>query len=119
MAPTRSPHACVQSFDRRTAGRAAATSLATALLCLSLSACVVEPARPAVIRAAPPAPQVEVVPAPRPGYVWDNGHWVWREGRYVWIPGHWRAVRVGYHWVPGHWAERRGGWVWIEGHWAP
>ncbi|MGN6580522.1 MAG: YXWGXW repeat-containing protein [Bordetella sp.] len=89
------------------------------MLCLSLSACVVEPARPAVIHVAPPSPPVEVVPAPRPGYVWDRGHWNWREGRYVWIPGHWRAVRVGYHWVPGHWAERHGGWVWVEGHWAP
>ncbi len=106
-------------FPDGTAGRMAAASLTAALLCLSLSACVVEPARPAVVRVAPPPPQVEVVPAPRPGHVWEGGHWVWREGRYVWIPGHWRAVRVGYHWVPGHWAAHAGGWVWMEGHWAP
>jgi hypothetical protein len=98
--------------------RIAATSLAATLLCFSLAACVVEPARSEVVRVAPPPPPVEVVPAPRPGYVWDAGHWVWRQGRYVWDAGHWQAVRVGYHWVPGHWAERGGGWVWVEGHWA-
>jgi len=45
---------------------------------------------------APPPPRVEVMPAPRAGYVWDQGHWHWRHGRYVWIPGHWQVVRVGY-----------------------
>ena len=119
MAQALSSQACVPPFAPRHAKRIAASSLAAALLCLSLSAGVVEPARPAVIRVAPPPPQVEVMPAPRAGYVWDRGHWVWREGRYAWITGHWRAVRVGYHWVPGHWAERGGGWAWVEGHWAP
>lgn len=50
-----------------------------------LSACVVEPARP-----AQPAPLVEVVPvAPAPGYHWVKGHYVWRYGRWEWIRGHW------------------------------
>ncbi|HEX7932705.1 MAG TPA: YXWGXW repeat-containing protein, partial [Paraburkholderia sp.] len=48
---------------------------------------------------APPPPRVEVVPAPRPGYVWDQGGWRWRRGQYVWVPGHWQVVRPGYHWV--------------------
>jgi hypothetical protein len=67
---------------------------------------------------APPPPRVEVMPAPRAGYVWDQGRWRWEQGRYVWAPGHWQPVRVGYHWVPGHWAQRGPHWRWIEGHWA-
>ena len=69
---------------------------------------------------APPPPRVEVMPAARAGYVWDQGHWHWhwRQGRYVWIPGHWQIVRVGYHWVPGHWAARGPAWRWVPGHWA-
>ncbi|OZI37558.1 hypothetical protein CAL29_03895 [Bordetella genomosp. 10] len=67
---------------------------------------------------APPPPRVEVVPAPRPGYVWDNGHWRWEHGRYVWIEGYWRPVRVGRAWVPGHWQEHGPNWRWVPGHWA-
>nr|WP_181885591.1 YXWGXW repeat-containing protein [Trinickia dinghuensis] len=50
---------------------------------MSLAACVVEPARP-----PQPAPLVEVMPAPQPGYHWVKGHYVWR-GRWEWIRGHW------------------------------
>lgn len=53
----------------------------------SLSACVIEPARP-----PQPAPRVEVVPAaPAPAYHWVKGHYRWagREGQWVWVPGHW------------------------------
>ena len=108
----------VRPAAARNGKRIAAALLAATLLCLSLSACVVEPAQAAIVRVAPPPPQVEVVPAPRPGFVWDNGHWVWRYGRYEWVPGHWRRIHVGYHWVPGHWGARGGGWVWIGGHWV-
>lgn len=67
---------------------------------------------------APPPPRVEVVPAPRPGYVWDQGRWGWAHGRYVWMPGHWRAMRPGRRWVPGHWVQRGRNWSWIDGRWA-
>jgi hypothetical protein len=67
---------------------------------------------------APPPPRVEVMPAPRAGYVWDQGRWRWAQGRYVWVPGHWQPVRVGHRWVPGHWVQRGPNWRWIEGHWA-
>lgn len=67
---------------------------------------------------APPPGRYEVVPAPRAGYAWDQGHWRWAHDRYVWVPGHWQPVRVGYHWVPGHWAPRGPRWVWVPGHWA-
>ena len=29
------------------------------------------------IQVAPPPPQVDVVPAPRPGFVWAPGYWAW------------------------------------------
>ena len=64
------------------------------------------------------AKRVEVVPAPRVGYVWDKGHWRWDHGRYVWVAGHWQAERVGYHWVPGHWVAHGPNWRWVPGHWA-
>ncbi|MDE2289821.1 MAG: YXWGXW repeat-containing protein [Burkholderiales bacterium] len=67
---------------------------------------------------APPPPRVEMVPAPRPGYVWQRGHWRWAQGRYIWVPGHWRLRHAGFHWVPGHWVHRGPYWRWIEGHWA-
>lgn len=67
---------------------------------------------------APPAERVEVVPAPRAGYVWDKGHWQWEHGRYVWAAGHWQRERVGYHWVPGHWVAHGPNWRWVDGHWA-
>ncbi|AJF00368.1 YXWGXW repeat-containing protein [Pandoraea apista] len=65
----------------------------------------------------PPAARVEVVPAPRAGYVWDPGHWRWAPGGYVWEPGHWQAVRAGHHWIPGHWIRFGANWRWIPGHW--
>jgi hypothetical protein len=66
---------------------------------------------------APPPPRVEVMPAPRPGYVWDNGRWRWDHGRYVWVTGHWQPVRPGHRWIPGHWVQRGPNYRWVEGHW--
>lgn len=90
-------------------------ALATAALLLSpavfAQAVIVAPI-------APPPPRVEVMPAPRPGYVWQRGHWRWAHGRYIWVPGHWRLRHAGYRWVPGHWVQRGPHWRWIEGHWA-
>ncbi len=45
----------------------------------------------------PPMTVVEVIPAPRPGFVWARGYWHWEGGRYVAVRGHWEAVRPGYH----------------------
>ena len=56
----------------------------------------------------PPAPQYEVVPAPRPGYVWSPGHYVWRDGRHVWIAGSFVAERPGHVYVAPRWVERSG-----------
>jgi hypothetical protein len=32
---------------------------------------------------------VEVMPAPRAGYIWSPGHWETRGTRQAWIAGHW------------------------------
>jgi len=68
----------------------------------------------------PPAPQIEVVPAP-PGpldlWLWVPGCWEW-QGHWVWAAGRW-APRPHPHavWVAGHWAHRSGGYVWVGSHW--
>ena len=57
---------------------------------------------------APPPPRVEVVPAPRAGYIWSPGHYVWRDGRHVWVAGNFVAERPGYVYVAPRWVERSG-----------
>lgn len=49
---------------------------------------------------AMPAPYVEVLPGPRPGYLWDAGYWRWEGNRRFWEPGRWREER--------RYAEHRG-----------
>lgn len=66
---------------------------------------------------APPEPRHEIVPAPRAGYVWAPGHYVYRNGQYRWVPGHFvREVR-GRYYHPGHWTERDGRWVFVQPGW--
>jgi hypothetical protein len=69
------------------------------------------------IDVAPPAPRVEVVPAPRAGYVWAPGYWEWRDSAHVWIPGRWIGERHGYHWVGDRWDQVGGHWHHFPGHW--
>src|SRR3984957_45864 len=69
------------------------------------------------IDVAPPAPQVEVVPAPRAGFVWAPGFWEWRGHTHVWVPGRWVGERRGYHWVPDRWEQRGPHWHHERGHW--
>ncbi|QGZ62051.1 YXWGXW repeat-containing protein [Paraburkholderia acidisoli] len=96
--------------------------IAKAAIVAAGTCAVAAPAFAAVVivepNVAPPAERVEVMPAPRAGYVWDKGHWQWARGHYVWVQGHWQHERVGYHWVPGHWVAHGPNWRWIEGHWA-
>ncbi|ALL67842.1 hypothetical protein K788_0001037 [Paraburkholderia caribensis MBA4] len=62
--------------------------LAAALCASTLSACYVEPVRP-----AQPAPVAEVIPvAPAPGYRWVKGHYRWEGNHWAWVAGHWRPV---------------------------
>ena len=63
-----------------------------------------------VVQIAPPAARVEVVPAPRTGYVWAPGYWGWRNNKHYWVNGHYIRERHGYHWVPDRWDDRDGRW---------
>jgi hypothetical protein len=71
------------------------------------------------VRVGPPAPVVEAVAAPRPGFVWRPGFYSWNGRAYVWVGGRYvvpprpRAV-----WVPGHWVYERRGWFWSAGAWS-
>jgi hypothetical protein len=69
------------------------------------------------VNAAPPPARVEVVPAPRSGYVWAPGYWRWDRGRHVWAKGYWVRERRGHHWVPHRWEERGKRWHFEAGHW--
>ena len=66
---------------------------------------------------APPAPRYEVVPAPRSGYVWQPGVWVWRDGRHHWVAGHFVRERHGMYWHPDRWEQRDGRWAFERGRW--
>jgi hypothetical protein len=69
------------------------------------------------IDVAPPVPRVEVVPAPRVGYVWAPGFWRWDGHHHVWEGGHWEGERRGHHWIAAHWEEHGGHHRFFEGHW--
>jgi hypothetical protein len=66
---------------------------------------------------APPPERVEVVPAPRAGYVWAPGYWRWDHGHHVWVRGYWVRERRGYHWVPHRWEQRGERWHFNAGRW--
>ncbi len=67
----------------------------------------------------PPAARVEVVPAPRPGFIWAPGYWRWEGRRHVWAEGHWIKARRDHHWVPERWVEVEKGrhYHFEPGHW--
>ena len=98
-------------------------SIRTTVLCATLAVSalatpMISSARVFVdIDVAPPAPQVEVVPAARVGYVWAPGYWNWEGGRHVWVKGHYIAERRGHHWVADNWEQRGGKWHHEGGHW--
>jgi OOP family OmpA-OmpF porin len=45
-----------------------------------------------VVLVPAPAPRYEQAPAPRPGYVRQQGYWQWQHGKYAWAPGNWTAA---------------------------
>jgi WXXGXW repeat (2 copies) len=69
------------------------------------------------IQTAPPAPRVEVAPAPRRGYVWSQGYWNWNGHRHVWVKGSWARERRGYAYRPNTWVEENGRWRLNRGGW--
>ena len=71
------------------------------------------------VQPAPPAPIHEAVPAPRAGYIWTPGHYVWNGSQYVWQGGTWLEMREGFAWKPAHWEQRAdGSWVLVGGTWV-
>jgi hypothetical protein len=70
------------------------------------------------VNVAPPALPYEVVPAPRPGFVWVPGVWRWHHGRHHWVAGHWIAYRPGYVYRPAGWVVYHGGWRYRPGIWV-
>jgi len=71
------------------------------------------------VQPAPPAPIFEAAPAPRAGYIWTPGHYVWNGNQYVWQSGNWLEMREGYAWQPAHWQQRAdGSWALVGGTWV-
>ncbi|MDR3525474.1 MAG: hypothetical protein P4L66_15395 [Acetobacteraceae bacterium] len=67
-----------------------------------------------------PVPELrrEPMPPPRPGFLWEPGHWRWDGRAYFWVRGHWIEARPHYHrYIPGHWDRRGPNWFWVEPHW--
>ena len=71
-----------------------------------------------IVRIAPPAPRVEVVPPPRAGFVWVPGYWNWNGRRHVWVAGAWVRERPGYVYRQPRWVERGGHWEFEGGTWS-
>jgi hypothetical protein len=97
------------------------TLLIAALGAASLGAMVPSAANAeqyAIVRVAPPAPIQEVIPAPRRGFVWAQGHYDYRGNQYVWVRGHWMRERAGHEWREARWVERDGQWYREGGDWA-
>jgi WXXGXW repeat (2 copies) len=69
------------------------------------------------VNVAPPAPAVEIVPAPRYGYVWVPGFWEWRHGRHFWVGGHYIRHRPGYVYEPARWVDYGGRWGYVRPGW--
>jgi hypothetical protein len=66
---------------------------------------------------APPAPRVEVTPAPRSGYLWVPGYWDVSGHRHVWRKGHWERERHGYRYVEPRWSQNGDRWHLQRGRW--
>ena len=70
------------------------------------------------ISLAPPAAQIETVPALAPGQTWAPGYWGWNGDRYVWVRGRPIAQRTGYRWDPDRWENRNGSYYRESGRWT-
>ena len=72
-----------------------------------------------IVDVPPPAARVEVVPAPRVGFVWAPGYWRWEEPRrtHVWVEGRWVEDRPGFRWVADRWVPRERRYYYEPGRW--
>ena len=69
------------------------------------------------INTAPPADRVEVVPAPRPGYVYERGHYAWDGHAYVWTDGRFIEERPGHTYEQARIEHRGEHYYFHKGHW--
>lgn len=103
------------------AAAAISTSLVVAPAILSPAAAQASLSVGLTVGVPPPAPVYEVVPAPRAGFVWAPGVYLWEGGRHVWHAGHWIEERRGYRYVAPRWdrvmVEGREHWAYHEGRW--
>jgi hypothetical protein len=67
---------------------------------------------------APPPPRVEVVPAPRHGYVWVDGYWGVQGHHHAWKAGHWERERHGYTYNQSQWTQHDNRWELNRGGWT-
>ena len=91
--------------------------LVAALALGAIAVPIVTEAKTIIVEVAPPPARVEVVPAPRVGYVRAPGYWRWNGHKHVWVGGSWVHERHGYHYAPHTWVERDGRWHYQEGGW--
>jgi hypothetical protein len=109
---------CIASAGKEISMRTKTTLVALAAASLLGAGVTAQAAVNAVVTIAPPAPLVEVVPAPRRGYVWAPGHYEWRHGEYTWTRGHWLSARHGYEYREPRWVQRGNGeWVMVGNSW--
>jgi WXXGXW repeat (2 copies) len=67
---------------------------------------------------APPENRIEVVPAPRHGYLWSPGYWNAKgNNHHAWQAGHWERERAGSHFVQPGWTQHDNRWQLNRGHW--
>jgi hypothetical protein len=93
-------------------GLVAATSLA------GLSLSTAANAEVSIYFSVPPPPvRVEVVPAPRHGYIWVPGYWDLYHDNHVWRKAHWEQERHGYYYAPSAWVHHGDRWELHRGHW--
>lgn len=71
------------------------------------------------VQIGPPAPLIDVRPAPPgPGFVWIAGYQRWNGRSHEWVPGRWeRPPKKHAKWAPGQWKHDRRGWYWVDGRW--
>jgi hypothetical protein len=69
------------------------------------------------IRTAPPADRVEVVPAPRPGFVFEKGHYQYDGEKYVWQEGQFFKEREGQKYIPYAFEKRGDLYYYRPGYW--
>jgi hypothetical protein len=84
--------------------------IVAAMLAASFGSIAIPAGAEIIVRIAPPELRMEVAPAPRPGSLWVDGHWDWRNNRHQWVAGNWIRERPGYRYNQPNWAERDGHW---------